>query len=103
MTSVPGCSSIPSSAVPGSRTSEGGISRHPGTESTRLAYRNILNARVGPVLGDRTLASVAQARDDVLDLLTVRLGEGGNSRRKTARALITGALNAEYEEWSRAA
>ncbi len=33
------------------------------------------------------------ARDDVLDLLTVRLGEGSNSRRKIARALITGVLD----------
>ena len=69
------------------------ISRHPGTEATKLAYRNILNAHVGPVLGDRTLAAVAQARDDVMDLLTVRLGEGSNSRRKIARALITGVLD----------
>jgi hypothetical protein len=63
------------------------ISRHPGTESTKAAYRNILHAHVGPVLGDRTLTSVAHARDDVMDLLTVRLGEGSLSRRKIARAL----------------
>jgi len=36
------------------------ISRHPGTEATKLAYRNILNAHVGPVFGHRTLAAVAQ-------------------------------------------
>jgi integrase len=69
------------------------ISRHAVTELTKEAYKNILNAHVGPVLGDRSLASVAQARDDVLDLLTVRLGEGSNSRRKIARALITGVLD----------
>jgi integrase len=69
------------------------ISRHPGTDSTKAAYRNILHAHVGPVLGDRTLTSVAQARDDVMDLLTVRLGEGSLSRRKIARALITGVLD----------
>jgi integrase len=68
------------------------ISRHPGSELTREAYRGILRAHVGPVLGDRTMAVVAQARDDVIDLLTVRLGEGSNSRRKIARALITGVL-----------
>ena len=39
------------------------------------------------------LAAVAQARDDVIDLLTIRLGEGSNSRRKIARALITGVLD----------
>ncbi len=33
------------------------ISRHAGTEATKLAYRNILNAHVGPVFGDRTLCS----------------------------------------------
>jgi integrase len=69
------------------------ISRHPGTELTREAYKTILRAHVGPVLGGRTLAAVAQARDDVLDLLMVRLGEGSNSRRKIARALITGVLD----------
>jgi len=69
------------------------ISRHPGTDATKEAYRNILHAHVGPVFGDRTMASVALARDDVLDLLTVRLGEGSNSRRKIARALITGVLD----------
>ncbi len=69
------------------------ISRHPGTDATKEAYRNILHAHVEPVLGDRTLAGVAQARDDVLDLLTVRLGAGSNSRRKIARALITGVLD----------
>src|SRR5215472_7383799 len=69
------------------------ITRHPGSELTKEAYRGILRAHVGPVLGDRTLAAVAQARDDVIDLLTVRLGEGSNSRRKIARALITGVLD----------
>ena len=53
----------------------------------------ILRAHVGPVLGDRTIAAVAQSRDDVIDLLTIRLGEGSNSRRKIARALITGVLD----------
>jgi integrase len=70
------------------------ISRHTGTESTKMAYRTILRAHVGPVLGDRPLAAVAQARDDVTDLLTIRLaGDRGNSRRKIARALITGVLD----------
>ncbi len=69
------------------------INRHAVTELTTEAYRSILRAHVGPVLGDRTLVAVAQARDDVLDLLTVRLGGGSNSRRKIARALITGVLD----------
>ena len=45
----------------------GGI-RFAGTESARAADRDILHAHVGPVLGDRALAVVAQARDDVADL-----------------------------------
>ncbi len=69
------------------------ITRHAGTELTKEAYQGILRAHVGPVLGDRTIATVAQARDDVIDLLTIRLGEGSNSRRKIARALITGVLD----------
>lgn len=69
------------------------ITRHHGTDATKAAYRTILRAHVGAVLGDRTLTAVAQARDDVIDLLTVRLGVGSNSRRKNARALITGVLD----------
>ena len=69
------------------------ITRHSGGELTKEAYRSILRAHVGPALGGRTLAAVAQARDDVIDLLTIRLGEGSNSRRKIARALITGVLD----------
>ncbi|HUZ22339.1 MAG TPA: hypothetical protein VMV07_01090 [Streptosporangiaceae bacterium] len=69
------------------------ITRHPGTERTRDAYRSMLSAHVGPVLGDRTLAAVAQARDDVADLLTVRLGERSGSQWRIARALITGTLD----------
>ncbi len=69
------------------------ISRHTGTDNTKRAYRTTFRAHVGPVFGDRTLASVAQARDDVTDLLKVRLGGGSNSRREIARALITGVLD----------
>ena len=69
------------------------ITRHAVTELTKEAYQGILRAHVGPVLGDRTIAAVAQSRDDVIDLLTIRLGEGSNSRRKIARALITGVLD----------
>jgi hypothetical protein len=53
-----------------------GGTRFAGADSTRAAYRDILRAHVGPVPGDRPLAAVAQARDDVADLLTVRDGGG---------------------------
>ena len=58
-----------------------------------MLYRGVLRAHVGPVLGDRTLAAVAQARDDVIDLLMIRLGGASSSRRRLARALITGVLD----------
>jgi len=69
------------------------ISRHPGTETTKTLYRGVVRAHVGPVLGDRTLATVAQARDDVIDLLTIRMGQSSSPRRRLARALITGVLD----------
>lgn len=69
------------------------ISRHAGTDTTKVLYRGVLRAHVGPVLGDRTLAAVAQARDDVIDLLMIRLGGASSSRRRLARALITGVLD----------
>jgi hypothetical protein len=69
------------------------ISRHLGTETTKTLYRGVLRAHVGPVLGDRTLATVAQARDDVIDLLTIRMGQSSSPRRRLARALIPGVLD----------
>src|SRR5579859_2962651 len=63
------------------------------TESTKIQYRSILRAHVGPALGHRTLASVAQARDDVIDVLAVRMGGLSLSRRKLARTLVTGVLD----------
>jgi integrase len=69
------------------------ISRHPGTDRTRTMYRSMLRAHVGPVLGDRTLTSVAQARDDVLELLAGRMGKQSGSQRSMARTLITSALD----------
>lgn len=70
-----------------------GLPGHAGAEFTKEAYQSILRAHVGPVLGDRTLAAVAQARDDVTGLLSIRLGEGSNACRKIARALIAGVLD----------
>jgi integrase len=61
--------------------------------ATKAAYRASLNTHVGPAFGDRTLASVAQARDDVIDLLTVALDAKSTSVRLTARSLITGVLD----------
>ena len=69
------------------------ISRHPGREGTRKQYRSVLAAHVSPVLGHRTLASVGQARDDLIDMLTVRMGGLSKSRRELARGLVTGVLD----------
>ena len=62
------------------------ISRHAGTDTTKVLYRGVLRAHVGPVLGDRTLAAVAQARDDVIDLLMICKELLGNSARATGRS-----------------
>jgi integrase len=69
------------------------ITRHPGREGTRKQYRSVLSAHVAPVLGARTLASVGQGRDDLIDLLAVRMGELSKSRRELARGLVTGVLD----------
>lgn len=69
------------------------IARLAGAEGTRVQYRSILRAHVGPVLGARSLAAVAQARDEVADLLNVRMAGMSVSRRKLARALVTGVLD----------
>ena len=45
-----------------------GGTRLAGADSARAAGRNILHTQVRPILGDRMLAAVAQARDEVADL-----------------------------------
>lgn len=69
------------------------ITRHPGVDRTRESCRTCLRAQVEPVLGDRTLGWVAQARDQVTGLLTVRMARLSNGYRAMARALITGTLD----------
>jgi integrase len=49
------------------------ISLHTGAESTKAAYRRILLHHVNPVIGDRSLRSVAADRDGVRALLLVTL------------------------------
>jgi integrase len=69
------------------------IGRMENTGGTQTQYRSILRAWVEPALGRRSLAAAGQARDDVIDLLSVRMGKLSISRRKLARALITGVLD----------
>lgn len=69
------------------------LSRKAVTGSTRAAYGTVLSVHVAPVLGGRTLASVANDRDAVTDLLVVRMAGTSYTFRKTARLIITGVLD----------
>ena len=63
------------------------------TEGTKAGYRSILNAHINPVIGDRSLASVANDRDTVQDLLTQAMAHLSYSRRKVARQIIADVLD----------
>lgn len=69
------------------------IGRLAGTESTKAQYRSVLNAHVGRVFTGWPVAAVAQARDEVADLLAVRMGALSLNRRTLARALVVGVLD----------
>lgn len=69
------------------------IERLAATESTKEAYRRIYRGHIGPVLGGRRLHQVAQARDDVTDLLNVTMGDLSRSTREHARSIITATLD----------
>jgi integrase len=69
------------------------IGRLAGVQATKVQYRSVLNAHVGRVFDGRSLASVAQARDEVADLLSVRMGGLSLNRRMLARSLVTGVLD----------
>lgn len=63
------------------------------TDGTKAAYESILSVHIGPALGDRTLASVANDRDAVTDLLVVKMAGLSYSLRKMARLIIIGVLD----------
>ena len=69
------------------------IERKAITDGTKAAYESILSVHIGPALGDRTLASVANDRDAVTDLLVVKMAGLSYSLRKMARLIITGVLD----------
>jgi integrase len=62
-------------------------------EGTKSNYGSILDVHVSPVIGERTLASVANDREAVQDLLTKTMAHLSHSRRKMARLIITGVLD----------
>jgi hypothetical protein len=62
-------------------------------EGTKRDYRSILDAHVNPVIGDRTLAYVANDREAVRDLITRNMAHLSYSRRKVARQIIVDVLD----------
>lgn len=63
------------------------------SSGTKIAYQNVFNAHVSPVLGDKTLTQVANDRDGVTHLLTVTMAHMSHSRRVIARLIITSVLD----------
>ncbi len=70
------------------------IARMPVSERSRGSMRSVFSAHVKPMLGSRTLAGVAADRDAVTDLLTGRMGKLSIDRRRKARQVIVGTLDA---------
>ena len=69
------------------------IERKAVTAATKASYGSIFSAHIAPVLGGRTLASVASDRDAVTDLLVTKMAGLSYTPRKTARLIITGVLD----------
>jgi integrase len=69
------------------------IQRKAIAAGTKSNYGYILSAHINRVLGDRTLAGVANDRDAVIDLLVNRMAHLSYSRKKMARLIIVGVLD----------
>jgi hypothetical protein len=64
--------------------------RLPVNDRSRNSYLSAFRTHVKSVYGNSTLARVANDRDGVLDLLTVRMKERSVSVRRNARMIIVG-------------
>jgi len=69
------------------------LARLPCSPRSRTTDASTYRAHVAPALARRTLASVANDRDAVADLLTVTMGELSISVRRRARMIILGTLD----------
>jgi integrase len=69
------------------------LDRKAVSPGTKPGYSSLLNAHINPVFGDRTLASVANDREAVQDLLTATMAHLSYSRRKMARQVIVDVLD----------
>jgi integrase len=67
-----------------------------GTNS-KLNYSSVYRTHIEPALADRTLAQVANDRDSVLDLLTVKMKDLSHSVRTAARTIIVGTCDEAVE------
>ncbi len=63
------------------------------SDRSRDSYLSAYRTHVKPAYGDSTLARVADDRDGVLDLLTVRMKNLSISVRRNARMIITGTCD----------
>lgn len=73
------------------------INRHPGTESTKDYYQTLANAWIRPAFTGRSLAQVAVDRDRVTDLIFDGMGHLSDTRRRAARTIITGTVDAAVQ------
>jgi len=69
------------------------IARWPCAPRSREAYLSTLRKHVQPVLGSRSIGSVAADRGAVSELLAVTMGDLGISTRRQARMIITRTLD----------
>lgn len=69
------------------------IERSANCAGTKTIYRSVLSAHILPAIGSHSLASLANNREAVAQLLTVTMAHLSYSRRKQARLIITGVMD----------
>lgn len=69
------------------------ISRLACAPRSREAYQSTYRKHVAPVLGSRTIGSVAADRDSVTELLAVTMADLSVSPRRQARMIVAGTLD----------
>jgi hypothetical protein len=69
------------------------IARLPVSDASKYDYRSVYLKHVKPVFGDMTLAQMAGDRDDVMELLAVKMKHPSNTPRQQARYVIVGTVD----------
>ena len=70
------------------------IARMAISDRSKSSYRSVYSAHIAKVLGTRSITDVAGDRDTVEGLLTVTMGSLSIDRRRKARQVIVGTLDA---------